>query len=190
MRSRRRWGDGEGRRSPKDQAPAHERRTAPAGPPEGNGEVVTQMTKRLRPFERFTGRSVVGLMVIVAAATGFGALLVLVRLQWAPLQGTDWGIAEALNRAVAGRPPVVMVLETVTTLGGNAAIWWMATVGAACLLIRRQFQLAAYLVVVGAGALVLTPLVKAFVERLRPVVPDPIVATPGSSSFPSGHTMP
>jgi undecaprenyl-diphosphatase len=147
------------------------------------------MTNRLRPFERFTGRSVVGLMVIVAAAIGFGVLLVLVRLHWAPLQTADWGIADGLNQAVASRSSVVKVLETVTTLGGNAAIWWLATVGAACLLIRRQFQLAAYLVVVGAGALVLTPLVKAVVERLRPVVPDPIVAMPGSSSFPSGHTL-
>jgi undecaprenyl-diphosphatase len=189
MRARRGWGDGEGRRSPKDQAPAYERRTATAGSPEGNGEVVTQMTNRLRPFERFTGRSIVGLAMIVAAASGFGALLVLVRLHWAPLQSADWGIAEALNRAVAGVAPVVKVLETITTLGGNAAIWWLVTVGAACMLIRRQFQLAAYLVVAGAGALVLTPLVKTFVGRMRPVVPDPIVAAPGSSSFPSGHTL-
>jgi len=160
----------------------------PAGSPEGNGEVVTQMTKRLRPMERFTGRSAVGLVAMAATATGFGALLVLVRLHWAPLESVDRGIAEALNRAVAASPPLIKVLEAVTTLGGNSAIWWLVTVGAACMLIRRRLRLAAYLVVVGAGALVLTPLIKMFVGRVRPVVPDPIIAAPGNS-FPSGHTL-
>jgi undecaprenyl-diphosphatase len=146
------------------------------------------MTKRLRPVERFTGRSAVGLLAMAAAATGFGALLVLVRLNWAPLETADRGIADALNRAVAGSPLLIKVLETVTTLGGPAAIWWLVTVGAACMVIRRQVQLAAYLVVAGAGALVLTPLIKMFVGRMRPVVPDPILAAPGNS-FPSGHTL-
>src|SRR4051794_7441063 len=188
MRSGAGWGDREGWRSPQDQAPGRERRTAPAGSPEGNGEVVTQMTKRLGPVERFTGRSAVGLAAMVAAATGFGALLVLVRLNWAPLETADRGIADALNRALAGSPLLIKVLETVTALGGPAAIWWLVTVGAACMVIRRQVKLAAYLVVVGAGALVLTPLIKMFVGRMRPVVPDPILAAPGNS-FPSGHTL-
>src|SRR3954452_18107092 len=146
------------------------------------------MTKRLRPAERFTGRSTVGLVAMAATATGFGALLVLVRLDRGPLESADRGIAEALNRVVAGSPLLIKVLETVTTLGGNAAIWWLVTVGAACMLIRRQVKLAAYLVVVGAGALVLTPLIKTFVGRMRPVVPDPIITAPGNS-FPSGHTL-
>src|SRR3954464_14777510 len=106
------------------------------------------MTKRLRPMERFTRRSAVGLAAMAATATGFGALLVLVRLHWAPLESADRGIADALHPAGAGSPPPLKVPGKGTTLGGPAAIWWWVTVGAACMLIRRQVQLAAYLVVV------------------------------------------
>src|SRR3954452_4186887 len=144
--------------------------------------------RQLRPGGRFPGRSAVGLAAVVAAATGFAVLLVLVRVHWQPLDEADRGISDALNRAVAGREPVVKVLEWLTGLGGNGVIWWLVTVGAACLLIRRRWQLAAYVVVVGAGALLLTPMVKSLVDRLRPEPPVTSTAAAGSS-FPSGHTL-
>ncbi len=143
---------------------------------------------RLRSFNHFTWRSTLGFAVIAAAAVGFAVVLVLVRWQWQPLESADRGVAAALNRAVAGNGLAIKVLEGVTTLGGNMVIWWLITVGAACLLIRRQYTLAAYVAVAGAGALILTPVIKMLVGRLRPDVPNPITTASGSS-FPSGHTL-
>lgn len=63
-------------------------------------------------------------------------------------------------------------------------------VAAVVLAIRRRWRLAIYLVVVvaGAGALVLDPVLKSLVGRLRPVVAHP-VAYGNGNSFPSGHSL-
>jgi undecaprenyl-diphosphatase len=145
-------------------------------------------TNLLRPIERFTGRSIVGLVAVAAGATGFGALLVLVRLHWTPLESVDRGVAAALNKAVAERPLAVDGLTALTGLGGNGIMWYLVTVTAAAMLIRRQVRLAAYLVTAGLGAIALTAVVKTLVGRLRPVVADPITTAPGNS-FPSGHAL-
>src|SRR6266487_4414958 len=63
------------------------------------------------------------------------------------------------------------------------------TVAATIILaIRRRWRLAAYLLVTGAGALVLDPILKSLVGRLRPVVAHPIAHGTGNS-FPSGHSL-
>ena len=49
----------------------------------------------------------------------------------------------------------------------------------------RKLWLAAYLLVTGAGALTLDPILKSLVGRLRPVVAHPIAHGTGDS-FPSG----
>ena len=56
------------------------------------------------------------------------------------------------------------------------------------LAIRRQWRLATYLLVTGAGALILDPVLKSLVGRLRPVVAHPIAHGTGDS-FPSGHHL-
>ena len=56
------------------------------------------------------------------------------------------------------------------------------------LAIRRRWRLAVYLLVTGAGALTLDPVLKALVGRLRPVVAHPIAYGNGDS-FPSGHAL-
>ena len=53
---------------------------------------------------------------------------------------------------------------------------------------RRRWRLAVYLLVAGAGALVLDPVLKSLVGRLRPVVAHP-VAHGNGDSFPSGHSL-
>jgi undecaprenyl-diphosphatase len=143
---------------------------------------------RLRRIERFTGRALVGLLAVVAAGVGFGVLLLLVRVGWRPLESVDHGSAAAVNGAVSGHHPWVTVLLAISALGGPAALWWLVTVGAVALLIRRQVALAVYLVVAGLGALALDPTLKLLVGRLRPVVAHP-VAYGGGNSFPSGHAL-
>jgi undecaprenyl-diphosphatase len=56
------------------------------------------------------------------------------------------------------------------------------------LALRRQWRLAIYLLVTGAGALILDPVLKSLVGRLRPVVAHPIAHGTGNS-FPSGHAL-
>jgi undecaprenyl-diphosphatase len=142
----------------------------------------------LHPVGHFAGRAVVGLTGVVAAATAFGLLLVLVRVGWPPLERFDRTVAVWLNRAVSGQPGELAVLEAVTRLGGNQVVWWLVTVTAAGMLVRRQYALAAYLFVTGLGAVALAPLVKLLVGRLRPEVPHPVATAPGNS-FPSGHAL-
>jgi len=142
----------------------------------------------LRPLEHFTGRTLLGLAVIVAAGAGFALLYVLVRLRWDPLYDGDRGVATWLNARVAPHDAVVAVLQKVTDLGGRPIMLWLVGVAAVGMLIRRRWRLAAYLIVTGVGALLLDPSLKLLVGRLRPIVEDPIASAPGNS-FPSGHAL-
>lgn len=141
-----------------------------------------------RPLGHFTERSLAGLVLVLGAGVGFGVLLVLVRARWAPLYDVDHGIAAWLNEQVAPHGPLVTVLNALTDLGGLTVIGWLVSVGVVGLLIRRQGRLAVYLLVTGAGALILDPTLKTLVDRLRPEVETRIGSYAGES-FPSGHAL-
>lgn len=141
-----------------------------------------------RPLGHFTERSLAGLALVLGAGVGFGILLVLVRTQWGPLYDVDHGIAAWLNAQVSPHSPLVTVLTAITDLGGLAVILWLVSVGVIGLLIRKQGRLAVYLLVTGAGALILDPTVKALVDRLRPEV-EVKIGTYAGESFPSGHAL-
>ncbi len=128
------------------------------------------------------------LITVTAAALAFVILVILVRLQWAPLESADHGAAARLNSLIAGHPAVVSVVKAVTWLGSTGVLWVVIGVSAVILAIRRRWRLAIYLVVTGAGAQVLDPILKSLVGRLRPVVAHPIAYGKGDS-FPSGHSL-
>src|SRR6202042_232542 len=67
-------------------------------------------------------------------------------------------------------------------------LWAVVGVATVILAIRKRWRLAAYLLVTAAGALVMDPVLKSLVGRLRPVVPHPIAHGAGDS-FPSGHAL-
>jgi membrane-associated phospholipid phosphatase len=138
--------------------------------------------------ERFTGRSLVGLVAVVGVGSGFGLLLMLVRFGWKPLYRVDHGVADWLNGIVSAHRPVVTALTALTALGGRPVMIWLVVIVVIGLLIRGQRRLAAYLVVTGVGALMLDPSLKLIVGRLRPVVDMPVASAPGNS-FPSGHAL-
>jgi undecaprenyl-diphosphatase len=142
----------------------------------------------LRPLQHFVRRSLIGLVVVVAAATGSAALLVLAQLGWPPLEQVDRNVATMLRDAFARWPTAITGITTITALGGNPVMWWLVTVTAGGLLLRRQVQLAAYLVVTGLGALALTPVVTVLVQVLRERLSAPVAATSGST-FVSGHAL-
>jgi undecaprenyl-diphosphatase len=133
-------------------------------------------------------RSLTPLLVVTAAALVFTILLVLVRLQWRPLESVDHGTAAHINGLVAGHPALIAVVKAVTRLGSNGVLWTIIVASALFLAFRRRWQLALYLLVTGAGALVMNPVLKSLVGRLRPVVAHPI-AHAGGNSFPSGHSL-
>lgn len=133
-------------------------------------------------------RGLTPLLAVTAAALVFTILLVLVRLQWRPLESVDHGAAAHINALVAGHPALVAVVKAVTWLGSDGVLWTIIGVSAVFLAFRRRWRLVAYLLVTGAGALVMDPILKDLVGRLRPVVAHPI-AHGGGNSFPSGHSL-
>ena len=133
-------------------------------------------------------RSLTPLLAVTGAALVFTILLVLVRLQWRPLESVDHGAAAHINALVAGHPALVAVVKAVTWLGSDGVLWTIIGVSAVFLAFRRRWRLVAYLLVTAAGALVMDPILKDLVGRLRPVVAHPI-AHGGGNSFPSGHSL-
>jgi undecaprenyl-diphosphatase len=128
------------------------------------------------------------LAAVTSAALIFAVLLVLVRLRWAPLESADHGAAAGINGLIAGNATLVAVVKAVTWLGSDGVLWTVIGAASVVLALRRQWRLAAYLLVTGAGALILDPILKSLVGRLRPVVAHPIAHGTGNS-FPSGHSL-
>ena len=128
------------------------------------------------------------LVTVTVAALVFAILLIAVRLQWAPLESADHGAAASINSLIAGNATLVSVVKAVTFLGSNGVLWTVIGAATVLLAIRRRWRLAAYLLVTGAGALILDPILKSLVGRLRPVVAHPIAHGTGDS-FPSGHSL-
>jgi undecaprenyl-diphosphatase len=128
------------------------------------------------------------LIVVIVATLVFTVLLIAVRLRWGPLEAADHGAAARLNDLVAGHPALVAVIKAVTWLGSNGVLWTVLGLSAAIMAVRRRWRLAAYLLVTGAGALVLDPILKSLVGRIRPVVAHPVAHGTGNS-FPSGHSL-
>jgi undecaprenyl-diphosphatase len=147
----------------------------------------TNATPIVKPSPRDLSR-LRGVVVVTAAAVVFTVLAVAVRLGWGPLLAVDAAAARDLNALVAPRPAVVRILTAVTTLGSAGVLVWLVVLALILLLTRRRFRLAAYLAVSASGALILDPVLKALIGRLRPVVEHP-VAVGGGSSFPSGHSL-
>jgi undecaprenyl-diphosphatase len=133
-------------------------------------------------------RSLAPLVAVTVAAMVFAVLLILVRLQWPPLESVDHGTAARINRLIAGDHALVTVVRAVTWLGSDGVLWTVVGAAAIMLALRKRWRLAIYLLLTGAGALVLDPILKSLVGRLRPVVAHPIAHGTGNS-FPSGHSL-
>jgi undecaprenyl-diphosphatase len=135
-----------------------------------------------------SGRSLAPLIAVTGAALLFTVLLAAVRLQWIPLESVDHGAAADLNRAVAGDKTLVTVIKAITWLGSDGVLWTVTGAAAVLLALRKRWRLALYLLVTGAGALIMDPVLKSVVGRARPVVAHPIAHGTGDS-FPSGHSL-
>jgi undecaprenyl-diphosphatase len=139
-----------------------------------------------RPLASFAWRSVIGLVLIVAVVSACAALMVLMETRWPILEKLDRGTAALLDRTVERQSPTATAFAVIMALGGNVVMWWLATVTAAGMVLRRQLRLAVFLVVTGFGALALAPLVKLAFGGLP--WERPMAAMPGNT-FPSGHAI-
>jgi undecaprenyl-diphosphatase len=133
-------------------------------------------------------RGLAPLITVIVAAMAFTILLILVRLQWPPLESADRGGAAHLNSLVAGNGTLITAIKAVTWLGSDGVLWTVVGASAIVLALRKRWRLAIYLLITGAGAIVLDPILKSLVGRLRPVVAHPIAHGTGDS-FPSGHAL-
>jgi undecaprenyl-diphosphatase len=133
-------------------------------------------------------RGLTPLTAVITAAAVFTILLVLVRLQWPPLESADHLSAARINSLIAGQSALVTAVKAVTWLGSDGVLWAVIAAAVTVLAVRRRWWLAVYLIVTGAGALVLDPVLKSLVGRLRPVVAHPVAHGIGNS-FPSGHGL-
>ncbi|GAB2661446.1 phosphatase PAP2 family protein [Nocardia goodfellowii] len=138
--------------------------------------------------ERFVVRSAAALLGTVAIGLGFGLLTALVRTRWEPLQAADQAVSDSLVGVVAQHRMLRQVLLGVTNVGATAVLVSVLAVGALWLFLRGLPRLAVYVLLTGAGGLILNAVVKALVGRLRPVVETPVHSV-GGWSFPSGHAM-
>ena len=118
----------------------------------------------------------------------FVVLLGLVVVGWRPLFAADEAIVDGLNRGVSGSGVLISILHAITDLGGAQVAWVVIPMTVVWLVIRRAPQAATIAAVVGLGAAVLDPGIKALVDRTRPLV-DATVATAPGASFPSGHAL-
>src|SRR6478609_6199197 len=148
------------------------------------GQLVGMMSDAAGQWRRFLSP----LTLVLTAAAVFVLLLVGVRTQWAPLESVDHDTASSLNSLIAGQSVAVAVVKAVTFLGSTGVLWVVVLAATAVLAIRRRWRLALYLLITGAGALVLDPVLKSLVGRLRPVVAHPVAHGTGNS-FPSGHSL-
>jgi undecaprenyl-diphosphatase len=133
--------------------------------------------------EAAVGRSALGLVALVALALVAGPVV-----GTAPVRALDQAVADGLTGAAAARPWLVTALQVGTLPGETATTMIALGPLAVALLIRRQPARAAHVAAAGLGSLVLAPVIKVLVGRLRPVVSTPVAAAPGPS-FPSGHTL-
>jgi undecaprenyl-diphosphatase len=112
--------------------------------------------------------------------------MVLMEMTWPTLEKFDRGAAALVDRTVERQSPAATAFAVIMALGGNVVMWWLATVTAAGMVLRRQLRLAVFLVVTGFGSLALAPLVKLVVGGLpwdRPTLGMP------DNAFPSGHAI-
>lgn len=154
-----------------------------AAPPASAGPPVAAA-----PAERALGRLLValagGLAVVVAAVP----LALLVRAAWPPLAELDAAAVRGAEAAVSGSPALLLAARAATLAGDPTLLWLLVLAVSVLLWTRGARRLALFLVVVRAGAQVLSSGLKLAVDRARPLFDQPVDAALGAS-FPSGHSL-
>jgi undecaprenyl-diphosphatase len=133
-------------------------------------------------------RVAVAVAAVLVAGVPFCLLLLFVQTHWGPLLEVDDSARDGLHGYALAHPLFVTLMRLASD-SGSATAWQVVTVLlAGFLLWRRRVRLALFVVVTIAGSSLVNSLVKASVNRARPVVDHPLLHEPGQS-FPSGHAQ-
>ncbi len=124
--------------------------------------------------------------VTAASALVFSALAVAVALRWQPMVTVDRSAVKTMDGWSAAHPGLRSFWVGVSTV--LQPLTWQAASAASALwlLARRRIRHAAAVVIAVAGATGTSSVVKAIIDRHRPVPPH-VVAHAAGWSFPSGH---
>jgi membrane-associated phospholipid phosphatase len=141
-----------------------------------------------KPTVRFGARAVLAAAALLLVAVPFALILLLVQANWPPLLAADRGARDSLHALAIAQAGFVTAMKLISDSG--SAIAWQAvfTVVVGWLLWRRLPRLALFVVITTIGSSLLNGAVKIAVNRLRPVLTDPVAREPGLS-FPSGHAQ-
>jgi membrane-associated phospholipid phosphatase len=144
--------------------------------------------RQARAEHRLWHRLGLGALAALLVAVPFGLLLFLVESAWEPMEELDTATAERLHEAARDSPVLVDVLDVVAVIFDPWA-FRLVVLGVVVWLVRRgarRLAVWALLTMVLGGVAGIT--LKLLVERVRPVLDDP-VAHAGGYSFPSGHAL-
>lgn len=140
------------------------------------------------PTTRFGGRAFLAAGALALVAVPFALILQLVEGKWAPLLAADSGARDSLHGFAVTSAGFVTAMQLISDSG--SALAWQVVLGVVVLwlLWRRLPRLALFVVITAVGSSLLNTVVKTAVNRLRPVLTDPVVRESGLS-FPSGHAQ-
>lgn len=145
------------------------------------------MRTRLDPAGRYGLRLTLVAVAVLVVAIPF-AYLTFEVLGAGPLTRLDGRVANELNSWVHHRPGFLRTLEWVSLLAKPITLWVVVAVAVGFLWRPGRHRICLFLVVTSLGGGLIDTVVKAAVNRPRPVVDHPI-ATAFGKSFPSGHAM-
>ncbi|MEU0675526.1 phosphatase PAP2 family protein [Streptomyces sp. NPDC006172] len=127
-----------------------------------------------------------------ALALGLSSLLltVLVVAEWRPLMSVDGHIARTTHRWAVADPDVTQVCRVLTDWVWDPLDMRLLCAAVAVWLVWRRgaWWTAAWLVTTSAVGTVVQQVMKAAVDRARPVWPDPVDSA-NYAAYPSGHAL-
>lgn len=144
--------------------------------------------RRPDPAVRAGARLAVALVALLGAAAVVLPLALVVRGDDGVVVRFDRDTTAASIDLVQDRPWLVDLLQLVTDLGGPLLVSVLSLVLALGLWRAGRPRLALLVVASRIGAAVLSTGLKQVVDRLRPVVDEPVASALGPS-FPSGHAL-
>jgi undecaprenyl-diphosphatase len=110
----------------------------------------------------------------------------LVAVRWGPLVDLDARWVRSAHDATADHGWLEDATRQITQLGDPLVLWLVAAAAAIAVATRRQWELAALIIVVRVGEVAINSFIKWVIDRPRPHFVDPIIDVSGSA-FPSGH---